>query len=264
MTYLVYSIIGFSSLLIGFFSWKLREKYPLAGKMALLIVPVFGLFFVFGSLVFVFHPIRRMFPYHVQFWTIVSLPHIVFYSIYFISGVIFVEWLQTKREFYLAINIVMLIGITVAFFVNFMVDNKNLDSKSPVAGSQLQSSGYSCTAACIVNLCIDFKIPVSEREVADDIQLIGTGASIAQVGYMLEKLGFNFQETNKTSIEDLKPPAILSVSFRGEPNTHVVYVKGKKGSLFLIVDPAQGVADYRDIEWIKENWKGIGMHNISR
>ncbi len=264
MTYLVYSIVSFLFFLIGFLSWKLREKYSLAGKMALLFVLVLGLFFVFGSLVFVFHPIRRLFPYPVQFWTIVSLPHIVFYSIYFISGVVFVEWLKTRRGFYLAINIVMLIGITVAFFQTFMVDNRNLDSKHHVAGYQQQSSAYSCTAACIVNLCIDFNIPVSEREVADDIHLIGTGASIAQIGYMLEKLGFNFEETNRTSIEDLKPPAILSVSFRGKPNTHVVYVKGKKGSFFLIVDPAQGVADYREIEWFKENWKGIGLHNISQ
>jgi hypothetical protein len=200
----------------------------------------------------------------VQFWTIISLPHIVFYSIYFISGIIFVEWLKTKREFYLAINIVMLVGITVAFFLNFMVNNRALDSKPPTAGYQLQSSGYSCTAACIVNLCIDFNIPISEREAADEMQLIGTGANIAQIGYLLEKLGFNFEETTNNSIEDLKPPAILSVSFLGNPNTHVVYVKDKKGRFFLIVDPAEGFASYRDIGWFKENWKGIGIHKISR
>jgi len=264
MSYLLYSLIGFLCFLIGFLSWKLRGKYLLAGKIIVGVVIALGLFFLFGSLVFVFHSFRRLFSYPVQFWTIVSLPHIVFYTIYFIGGIIFVEWLKTKRGFYMVINIVMLVGITIGFYLNFMVNNRALHSAPPQSGYQLQSSGYSCTATCVVNLAVDFNIPISEQEAADKMQLIEAGASIAQIGYLLEKLGFKFDETTTSDLNEIQFPAILSVNFMGNPNTHVVYLKERTGNDFVVVDPTEGVATYREIEWFNENWKGIGIHKISK
>jgi hypothetical protein len=264
MSYLIYSLVAFACFLCGLLSWKARDIYPLAGKIIVGLVIALGLFFLFGTLVFVSHSFRRLFSYPVQFWTIVSLPHIVFYTIYFVGGIIFVEWLKTKRGFYLAINIVMLIGITIGFYSLFMVDNHILNSYPLQSGYQLQSSGYSCTAACVVNLAFDFHISISEQDAADRMQLIETGASIAQIGYLLEKLGFKFDETTTSDLNDIRFPAIISVHFMGTPDTHVVYLKERKNSSFLIVDPSRGVETYRNTNWFNENWNGLGIHNISK
>jgi ABC-type bacteriocin/lantibiotic exporter with double-glycine peptidase domain len=115
-----------------------------------------------------------------------------------------------------------------------------------------------------VNLTIDFDIPISEQEAADRMQLMETGASIAQIGYLLEELGFKFDETTTTDLDEIQFPSILSVHFMGNPNTHVVYLKERKGRDFIILDPAQGIETYRGTNWFNDNWNGIGIHNISR
>ncbi|MCA9061877.1 MAG: hypothetical protein KDA96_02430 [Planctomycetaceae bacterium] len=136
-------------------------------------------------------------------------------------------------------------------------------------GIVLQSSGFSCVAACVANVArLDGK-PLTESKAA---QLLGTSTSGTTNGglrYALHDLQIPFRETSRSlPANELSPPAILSIDHPATgPESHAVLLRqihAEKRPLqppvisFEIWDPLRG-AYFLTPQEIDTVWHGAAF-----
>ncbi len=255
-------LTGLSALLLGLVcGWQApRAKWAkplIAGITALLFVVM-----LFGLLIIMWPDFRRLFSYPVQFYGGLGVRHGLLAAGELAGGWILCEGLRKKRGFYILVGILFLFAVPIVYERKWSHDYSTLDASTNPMTVTKQTDNYTCAAASLSNLTALLGAKISERQAAEMMGLDHYGGAVWQVAYVLQHLGYSFQEIRTESMADVKFPALIIVRFSDRVD-HAVLVTGRAGPDYAVIDPLAGSLTY-SAKWFADRWCYQGVMDVHR
>ncbi len=237
----VYLIFG----LLGYILYRSDSRRLFAFFVVTVVV-------LYALLLLLLHHDRLLerFPLWLQVWLIPLVWYLLGALIGLLGGS-----LAARRRLSFVIPVLIAHGGVFAYYNEPIYET--IPSVDPLPLYTNQTTLYSCACAAL-STALKFKgLQIGEREAC---RLVGTtryGSTPAQIRYALTKLGIAYRMIDDKNTS-LHPPAILFVDRRGGRENHAVTLLRRRGDLFIIFDPMEGLRRLRSNE-LEKIWHGRGV-----
>jgi len=227
-----------------------------------------GLAFVVGNLVYLairhYPPVEWFLPTVFTFYDVIGVWLVDLTLIAFFAGVTVVVAILEHHRFRWVILAVVAAGLVCGpplyrFYVR-PVPHVLGPSRVTKDGVVLQTTKTTCAAASCANITRFYGAPKTEAEMVDILGATTDGATLAQMIYGMEKLGFRCVKRHIRNLDprQLHAPAILFVDCVGGPEGHVMTYMGCDPYTLDIWDPLIGKSRWGTGE-LCEIWHGRAL-----